>query len=175
MGDKEVVLGLYPNAFCFCELGWYQIRVTVSQSPQHFESLSSQHPTERMAWHFAALRMRVAERAQKRCEGYKQSVSRAFPRAYCAVVSGKFFQIRRPRTGLDTRGLLDYIPVSGRFSSEAFAWQDAAGRVVESSEDGYMKLSASRNIGAEDPPGEQLLRSETWFRLQDYFHGPSDC
>jgi hypothetical protein len=155
MGDKEAVLIFCPNAFCCRELGWFQIRAT-DNSAQHWEFLSSQHPTEPMAWHFAALRMRVAQHAKEQCESYKHSVSQAFPRAYCAVLSGKFFQIRRPRTGVDTRGLLDHVPLSGRFSSEVFAWQDAANRLAESSEDCRVTpmASASRRVGKGPTTGK---------------------
>jgi hypothetical protein len=144
MNDKNAVLNLHPGAFCASERGLYQIRIHLG-TPLAYKDLSSPHLTEEMAWHFAALRVRMAERARTRCEGYKELVLRAFPKAYCVVLSGKFYQIRRPRTSLDAQALLDHVTLSGRYSSETFAWQEAAKRMsVQSDEELVLDGTAKR-------------------------------
>jgi len=95
-----------------------------------YKSLSSPHVTEELAWQFAAVRVRLEERAQALMEINQASVLKIYSRAYCAHLSGGHCQIRRPRLPDDKPSNLAYMPLSGRFSNEIFAWQHAAERVA---------------------------------------------
>jgi hypothetical protein len=137
MTDKKRVLTACPNAFCAHDSGLYQVMIPRSEpslSLLPYQSLSSPQNTEVLAWHFAAARVRLEERAKARMEANRRVVAKRHSRAYCAHLRGDFYQIRRPRLRDDKPATLDYVTLSGRFSSEMFAWQDAARRVKNSND-----------------------------------------
>lgn len=124
---KEIVVRAYHEAHCARSGGLFQIRCLLQNaSPGGFSYLSSQHLTEEEAWYFAATRVLAGEAARFDSERNKEAVLRIRPDAYCAAVRCGYFQIQRPRTRADKRSVLKYVPLSGRFSSQDFAWQDAA-------------------------------------------------
>ena len=131
MTDKERVICTYPQAFCDSDRGLYQIlgpRSETSLSPFANESLSAQHLTEDLAWHFAAARVRLKDRAMARIEINRALVLESHPKAFCARLRGGYYQIQRPRLN-DKPSNLDYVTLSGRFSNEVLAWQDAGRRL----------------------------------------------
>src|SRR4051812_1608770 len=93
MTEKERVLFAYPNAFCVSERGLYQILRPSSQtsgSPFANEYLSAQHLSEDLAWHFAAVRVRLKDRAMARIETYRALVLASYPKAWCARLRGDY-------------------------------------------------------------------------------------
>jgi hypothetical protein len=81
MTDKKRAIKVYPDAAWVCERGLYQILRTPSEnspSPLAHESLSSQHLTDDLAWHFAAARIRIAEGAKARMEKHRVLVLRSY-------------------------------------------------------------------------------------------------
>jgi hypothetical protein len=130
---REIVGKIHPDAYCAMSGGLFQIRRPLdSASPARVASLSSQHITAEEAWYFAATRVLSDEAAKLGAESNKEIVLATFPSAYCAVVRCGYFQIQRPRTRSDKKSVLKYMPLSGRFSAEYFAWQDAAQSLVDS-------------------------------------------
>jgi hypothetical protein len=124
---KEIVLKVYPDAHCAGGQGRFQIRYpSRGTSLPKFLYLSSLHVTEEEAWYFAGVRINCEEVARTDAESNKSVVLRTYPDAYCAAIRGGYFQIQRRRTGSEKIAVLKYMPLSGRFSSEYFAWQDAA-------------------------------------------------
>lgn len=92
-------------------------------------NLSAQHTTEEEAWSFAAVRVRIEEDVKNNLEENKALVLSTCPQAYCATLRG-YHQIRRPRTGSDKFAQnLDFVPLSGRYSAQEFAWQETAKRI----------------------------------------------
>jgi hypothetical protein len=130
---REIVGKAYPDAYCAISGGLFQIRRPLDNaSPARLACLSSQHVTAEEAWYFAATRVLSDEAARLGSESNKEVVLATFPSAYCAVVRCGYFQIQRPRTRSDRGSVLKYMPLSGRFSAEYFAWQDAAQSLVDS-------------------------------------------
>jgi hypothetical protein len=127
--DKELVLAVHSDALCADDLGLYQIRLPRPGTALAYEVLSLRHSSEEEAWHFAAVRARIDQRVQAQMEGNRELVIQAFPKAFCAKTSGNYRQIRRPRLGLDKPATQAYVALSGRFSNEEFAWQDAANKL----------------------------------------------
>src|SRR6185312_1274863 len=116
MNDKDRVLADYPTALCVQHSKMYQIEKLASENSLFHESLSSSHFTEELAWHFAALRVRLEERAKSRMKRNHSLVMRTYSNAYCAHLNADFYQIRRLRLGEDKPCNRDYVPLSGRFS-----------------------------------------------------------
>jgi hypothetical protein len=124
--DKELVVGAYADARCVTNQGAYQIR---RPSRTARTVLSAQHTTEEEAWSFAAARVRIEEDVKNNLEENKALVLSTFPQAYCATLRG-YYQIRRPRIGSDKLAQnLNFVPLSGRYSAQEFAWQEAAKRI----------------------------------------------
>jgi hypothetical protein len=136
MNDREYVLTVCPNAFCAKVAELYQIRRTRNESHKStllpYDCLSSQHTSEEQAWQFAAARTRIDEQARRDQDTNQSTVWMAHPKAFCAELHGNYYQIRRPRIGSDKPATLDYVVMSGRYSSRAFAWQDAARKIFAS-------------------------------------------
>jgi hypothetical protein len=86
--------------------------------------LSAQHTTEEEAWSFPAARVRIEEDVKNNLEENEALVLSTFPQANCATLRG-YHQIRRPRIAKN----LDFVPLSGRYSAQQFAWQEAAKRI----------------------------------------------
>jgi hypothetical protein len=140
MTEKERVIFAYPDAFCVNDRGLYQILrpcIQTSGSPFANEYLSAQHLTEDLAWHFAAVRVRLKDRAMARIETNRALVLESYPKAWCAHLRGDYYQIQRPRLGDDKPSNLDYVTLSGRFSDEVLAWQDAGRRLERKSHEGF--------------------------------------
>jgi hypothetical protein len=126
--DKELVVGAYEDARCIANQGAYQIRRPSRTAPDR-TLLSAQHTTEEEAWSFAAARVRIEEDVKNNLEENKALVLSTFPQAYCATLRG-YHQIRRPRIGSDKFAQnWDFVPLSGRYSAQEFAWQEAAKRL----------------------------------------------
>jgi hypothetical protein len=131
MKYKDRVLARYPSAFCVQNAGlYYVVNPNGQESLLVHQSLSSPHFTEELAWHFAAIRVRLEERAKARMEMNRAAVLKIYSKAYCADSSAGYYQIRRPRLPDDKPSKFAYKPLSGRFSNEIFAWQHAAERVA---------------------------------------------
>src|SRR3954464_5312629 len=93
MTEKERVIFAYPDAFCVSERGLYQILrpcIQTSGSPFANEYLSAQHLTEDLAWHFAAVRVRLKDRAMARIETNRALVLETYPKAWCAHLRGDY-------------------------------------------------------------------------------------
>jgi hypothetical protein len=133
MNDREYILTVYPNAYCARVGELYQIRRTRNESHKPtllpYDCLSSQHTSEEQAWQFAAARTRIDEQARREEDTNQSTVLLAHPKAFCAELHGNYYQIRRPRIGSDKPATLDYVTMSGRYSSRPFAWQDAAKKI----------------------------------------------
>jgi hypothetical protein len=146
---KEIVVRAYADAECASSGGLYQIRRPLQNaSPGRLPYLSSQHVTAEEAWYFAATRVLTEDTARIDAGDNKEAVLRAFPNAYCAPVRCGYFQIQRPRTLADKRSVLKYMPLSGRFSSEDFAWQDAAQGLFGSAPRTNLDASRFKNTDA---------------------------
>jgi len=130
MKYKDRVLARYPSAFCVQNAGlYYVVNPNGKESLLVHQSLSSPHITEELAWHFAAIRVRLEARAKARMEMNRAAVQKIYSKAYCDWSRG-YYQIRRPRLPDDKPSNLAYMPLSGRFSNDIFAWQHAAKRVA---------------------------------------------
>jgi hypothetical protein len=131
MKYKDRVLARYPSAFCVQNTGLYSVvKPSGKESLLAHQSLSSPHITEELAWRFAAVRVRLEERTHAGMERNRALVLKNYSSAYCADLSGGYYQIRRPRLPDDKPSNLTYMPLSGRFSKEIFAWQHAAERTA---------------------------------------------
>ena len=131
MKYKDWVLACYPSALCVQNAGLYSVVKPNGKGDGTLaQSLSSPHITEELAWHFAAIRVRLEERAKSRMENNRAAVLKIYPKAYCADVSGDYYQIRRPRLVDDKPATLTYMTLSGRFSNAVLAWQNAAERLA---------------------------------------------
>jgi hypothetical protein len=131
MTDKDRVLSAHPDASCSHDWGLYQIlrpRSETSPSPLSHESLSSQQLTEDLAWHFAAARVRIEDRAKAKLEVPNTTNGEIF-QSVLRQTPGRL--LSNPKAASRRRQTLypRLCVLSGRFSNERLAWQDAAKRV----------------------------------------------
>lgn len=147
------MLAVYSGAYCAVDSGLYQIRIPSASSISTFLTyrvLSSLHSTEAEAWHYAALRLRIDQRAKANLDENKAVVVEAYPRAYSATIHGHYYQIRRPRVGSDKPSPIEYVPLSGRYSTEPFAWQEAASSMRRKHIASYGDLKPPRILAISD-------------------------
>jgi hypothetical protein len=169
MTDKELVLTVYSDASCALNAGLYQICVPRVGTLLAYNAISSNYETEDDAWHFAALRVRIDQRARGQLQQNRGLVLQKYPKAVCTPLKGSYYQIRRPRMGSDKPATLRYVTLSGRYSNEGFAWEDAASTLNALLIDEMGSRSITRGVStdADDAAFQQTPR-EYGFVHQDH-------